>query len=77
MISSKFQGAALFETFPFVLFGSFALVSGILIFFTPETLGTKLPDTMEEAENVYNKENDTFILQNSTISKNIDSTEMI
>ncbi|XP_049872917.1 organic cation transporter protein-like [Pectinophora gossypiella] len=38
------------EPFPPVLFGSFALLSGLLIFTTPETLGTKLPDTMEEAE---------------------------
>ncbi|KAM3955690.1 organic cation transporter protein-like [Aphomia sociella] len=40
------------EPFPSVLFGSFALLSGMLIFITPETLGTKLPDTMEEAEQV-------------------------
>ncbi|XP_038214317.1 organic cation transporter protein-like [Zerene cesonia] len=38
------------EPFPSVLFGSFAALSGLLIFTTPETLGTKLPDTMEEAE---------------------------
>ncbi|XP_045769176.1 organic cation transporter protein-like [Maniola jurtina] len=38
------------ESFPSVLFGSFALLSGLLIFLTPETLGTKLPDTMEDAE---------------------------
>lgn len=36
--------------FPSVLFGSFALLSGLLIFTTPETLGTKLPDTFEDAE---------------------------
>lgn len=35
---------------PSVLFGSFALLSGALVFTSPETLGTKLPDTMEEAE---------------------------
>ncbi|XP_023935657.2 organic cation transporter protein-like [Bicyclus anynana] len=38
------------ESFPSVLFGSFALLSGALIFLTPETLGTKLPDTIAEAE---------------------------
>lgn len=40
---------------PFVLFASFALLSGALILVTPETLGSKLPDTMEEAENIGNK----------------------
>ncbi|KAG6440877.1 organic cation transporter protein [Manduca sexta] len=38
------------ESLPSVLFGSFALLSGVLIFTTPETLGTKLPDTIEDAE---------------------------
>ncbi|XP_059057460.1 organic cation transporter protein-like [Achroia grisella] len=37
---------------PSVLFGSFALLSGLLLFTTPETLGTKLPDSMEEAEHI-------------------------
>ncbi|CAD0201595.1 unnamed protein product [Chrysodeixis includens] len=43
------------EPFPSVLFGSFALLSGLLIFTTPETLGTKLPDTFEDAENLGKK----------------------
>ncbi|KAI8422098.1 hypothetical protein MSG28_009986 [Choristoneura fumiferana] len=38
------------EPLPSVLFGSLALLSGALIFTTPETLGTTLPDTIEEAE---------------------------
>ncbi|KAJ8716899.1 hypothetical protein PYW07_003526 [Mythimna separata] len=38
------------EPFPSVLFGSFACLSGLLIFTTPETLGTTLPDTFEDAE---------------------------
>ncbi|XP_045769178.1 solute carrier family 22 member 21-like [Maniola jurtina] len=38
------------EHFPSVLFGSFALLSGLLLLLTPETLGIKMPDTMEEAE---------------------------
>ncbi|XP_069358096.1 organic cation transporter protein-like [Maniola hyperantus] len=42
-------GAALFEKFPSVLFCGFALLSGALMFLAPETLGTRLPDTMEEA----------------------------
>ncbi|KAJ0183561.1 hypothetical protein K1T71_001537 [Dendrolimus kikuchii] len=48
-------GAATFDDLPFVLFASFALLSGCLIFITPETLGTKLPDTMEEASNIGKK----------------------
>ncbi|XP_041980313.1 organic cation transporter protein-like [Aricia agestis] len=40
------------EQLPSVMFGGFALLSGLLIFTTPETLGTNLPDTMEEAENI-------------------------
>ncbi|KAJ0183562.1 hypothetical protein K1T71_001538 [Dendrolimus kikuchii] len=47
------------EPFPSVLFGSFALLSGALIFTTPETLGTKLPDTFEEAENIGKKKQTT------------------
>ncbi|CAG5054653.1 unnamed protein product [Parnassius apollo] len=42
-------------SFPSVLFGSFALLSGLLIFTTPETLGTTLPDTMQEAEQLSKK----------------------
>ncbi|CAH0682937.1 unnamed protein product [Spodoptera exigua] len=49
-------GAEWFEELPFVLFGSFALLSGILIFFTPETLGSTLPDTFEQAEEIGRKE---------------------
>lgn len=35
-----------------VLFSGLALLSGALVLITPETLGTKLPDTMEEAANL-------------------------
>ncbi|XP_026752931.2 organic cation transporter protein-like [Galleria mellonella] len=42
----------IWESFPSVLFASFALLAGFLVFTTPETLGTKLPDTMEEAERI-------------------------
>ncbi|XP_063622321.1 organic cation transporter protein-like [Cydia splendana] len=45
-----------FDEFPFVLFGCFALVSGALVFVTPETLGTTLPDTMDEADNIGKKQ---------------------
>ncbi|KAJ2951329.1 hypothetical protein O0L34_g5730 [Tuta absoluta] len=42
-------GAAVWDDLPFALFGVFALVAGLLVLITPETLGTKLPDTMQEA----------------------------
>ncbi|XP_049703477.2 organic cation transporter protein [Helicoverpa armigera] len=47
-------GAQWFAELPFVLFGSLALVSGALIFLTPETLGTTLPDTLDQAEHIGN-----------------------
>ncbi|XP_060801636.1 organic cation transporter protein-like [Amyelois transitella] len=45
-------GTEVWEPLPQILFGGFALLSGILIFTTPETLNTKLPNTMEEAESL-------------------------
>lgn len=53
-----FQEAATFKDLPVVLFGGFALLSGLLIFFLPETRGTKLPDTMEEASAIGAKKNE-------------------
>merc|ERR1711936_37718 len=41
---------------PFVIMGSFSLLGGILVLLIlPETLGSKLPDTMEEALNLGKK----------------------
>ncbi|KAJ2951328.1 hypothetical protein O0L34_g5729 [Tuta absoluta] len=42
-------GDAVWAELPFALFGGFALVAGLLVLVTPETLGTKFPDTMQEA----------------------------
>jgi OCT family organic cation transporter-like MFS transporter 4/5 len=39
-----------FEFLPLLIFGVFAFVSGLLAILLPETLGKKLPDTIEEAE---------------------------
>lgn len=50
------QGAQFFPELPFVLFGSLALLSGALIFITPETLGAALPDTLEQAEHIGDKQ---------------------
>lgn len=38
------------EWLPSVLFGCTALVAGALMLTTPETLHTRLPDTIKEAE---------------------------
>ncbi|CAB3246646.1 unnamed protein product [Arctia plantaginis] len=35
---------------PTLMFGAMGILSGILVLTQPETLGTKLPDTLEEAE---------------------------
>ncbi|XP_023935689.2 organic cation transporter protein-like [Bicyclus anynana] len=51
-------GAAVWDDLPFALFAGFAFVSGLLVLVTPETLGTKLPDTMEEASALGLKKND-------------------
>lgn len=45
-----------FENYlPLLVFGSFAFISGLLASTLPETLGQKLPDTIEEAENIGRK----------------------
>ncbi|XP_034828935.1 organic cation transporter protein-like [Maniola hyperantus] len=42
-------GLSIGHNFPSALFCGFALLAGALVLLAPETLGTKLPDTMEEA----------------------------
>uniref|UniRef100_A0A1B6ML33 Major facilitator superfamily (MFS) profile domain-containing protein n=1 Tax=Graphocephala atropunctata TaxID=36148 RepID=A0A1B6ML33_9HEMI len=37
---------------PMILFGAVSMLGGLLILGCPETLNTKLPDTIEEAENI-------------------------
>uniref|UniRef100_A0A2A4K7E3 Major facilitator superfamily (MFS) profile domain-containing protein n=1 Tax=Heliothis virescens TaxID=7102 RepID=A0A2A4K7E3_HELVI len=44
------------EWLPSVLFGSTALVAGALMLTTPETLNTRLPDTIREAEQISRRE---------------------
>lgn len=43
------------EWLPSVLFGVAALVAGALMLTTPETLNTRLPDTIREAELISRK----------------------
>ncbi|XP_047990369.1 organic cation transporter protein-like [Leguminivora glycinivorella] len=47
------------EQLPFVLFGSLAALSGCLVLLAPETKGTTLPDTMEEASRLGSKKQST------------------
>ena len=42
---------------PFILMGKVSLVATILALFLPETAGIKLPDTMEEAEVLFQRKN--------------------
>ncbi|XP_043525779.1 solute carrier family 22 member 21-like isoform X5 [Frieseomelitta varia] len=44
--------AQIMPELPLILFGCMALAAGLLSLFFPETLGTKLPDTVWEAENI-------------------------
>ncbi|CAO1379550.1 unnamed protein product [Diamesa tonsa] len=41
-----------FDFLPLLVFGAIAFLGGLLAVFLPETLGGKLPDTIEEAENI-------------------------
>ncbi|XP_070506359.1 organic cation transporter protein-like [Chironomus tepperi] len=42
----------IFEFLPLLIFGLFAFAAGLLSILLPETLGRKLPDSFEEAENI-------------------------
>lgn len=42
----------IYSFLPLVVFGLFAFIAGMLAFLLPETLGSKLPDTIEEAEKI-------------------------
>jgi OCT family organic cation transporter-like MFS transporter 4/5 len=41
-----------FEFLPLLIFGVFAFIAGILAMLLPETLGRKLPDSIEDAESL-------------------------
>ena len=44
--------AKIWASLPLVIYGSFSVVAGLLPLFLPETLGQKLPETLEEGENL-------------------------
>lgn len=50
---------------PLVLFGILSLFGGITAFLFPETLKKKLPDTVEEAENLGKTDNDIELQSSS------------
>ena len=45
------------QRMPFILMGIVSLLAAILAFFLPETAGIKLPDTVEEAEVLFQRKN--------------------
>ena len=40
------------QELPLIIFASFSLVGGIMVLMLPETLGRKLPETLEEGERI-------------------------
>ncbi|CAH0399953.1 unnamed protein product [Chilo suppressalis] len=57
------------EWLPSVLFGSAALVAGGLMLTTPETLNTRLPDTIKEAEQIAHQKKPTENIQMNTTNQ--------
>lgn len=45
----------IYNFLPLLLFGVVAFIAGLIASFLPETLGIKLPDTIEEAESIGKK----------------------
>lgn len=43
---------------PLLMFGGSALMSGLLVLLLPDTINTKLPDTVEEAEDLGHQQPD-------------------
>ena len=45
------------QRMPFILMGIVSILAAILAFYLPETAGIKLPDTVEEAEVLFQRKN--------------------
>ena len=50
-LQGELIGGDIGKALPLAIFGVASAVAGLLCFFLPETLHTKLPDTIEEAVN--------------------------
>lgn len=55
----------IYDFLPLFVFGMFAFIAGILALILPETLGQKLPETIEEAENI-GKRSEILTMNNQT-----------
>ncbi|XP_018373991.1 PREDICTED: solute carrier family 22 member 5 isoform X2 [Trachymyrmex cornetzi] len=58
--------AQIMPSLPLILFGSMGMIAGVLSLIFPETLGTKLPDTVWEAERI-GKSNEIREIPDSTL----------
>lgn len=54
------------KALPLLLFGIVSLIGGLLALLLPETFGRRLPETVEEAENIHKQESEI-----TSLSKNI------
>ena len=50
-----FQGQYTYKVLPLVVFGCLSMVAGIATLLLPETLNKRLPDTIQQAENLANE----------------------
>lgn len=48
--------AKIWEPLPLISFATMSILAGVLTLFFPETLHKKLPDTVQEAENIGNSD---------------------
>ncbi|XP_026480787.1 organic cation transporter protein-like isoform X1 [Ctenocephalides felis] len=53
--------ARFMPSLPMLMFGGCAIISGLLILQFPETLDTRLPDTVQEAEDIGKKKSDVVV----------------
>ncbi|CAH1795062.1 unnamed protein product [Owenia fusiformis] len=64
-----------FTELPLIVYGSVAILGGFLTLLLPETLHSKLPDTIEEAEGITMNDKDKHALDNSAYKPDDDNTK--